>query len=191
MLGIFNRSHFTFTNYGILLSSSAIISLGMGLWGPYWVVFIQDFGSSVESLGFAVGLMVLAQSLTAYFAGRFSDRFGRKPLIVASSVVSAVLIFGYTLITSILQLYALQILFGIFSAVGSTAESAFWGDITKRKTRGRDIGRRDATLGIVAGLALMGGGKLAGEFGVEVIFYLVAGFFLLSSLVLLLIREPR
>ena len=54
-------------NYRIFLFS-ATSSFGLGLFMPFWIVFIQDFGSGIEQFGFTIGLMVLAQSVTSYFA---------------------------------------------------------------------------------------------------------------------------
>ena len=190
MLNVFRKGQLT--NYKIFLGADTIVSFAMGLFGPFWAVFILEFGdSSIESLGFAVGIMILAQSLTAYFAGKFSDRFGRKGFMVGANLAIAMIIFSYTLVESLVQLYAVQVMFGIVTAISGTAESAFLGDITERATRGRDVGKLNAITGIAAALAMMGGGILVGGFGFNIIFYAVAGFFFLSAVLLLLIKEKR
>ena len=188
MLNLLSRR---LTNYRVFVAADTIVSLAMGIFGPFWVVFILGFGDSVESLGFAVGLMVLAQSLTSYFAGKLSDRFGRKGFMVGANVAVGAIIFSYTLIESVTQLYILQAIYGVVTAISGTAESAFLGDITEKSTRGSAVGKLNAVTGVVAALAMMGAGVLIDGLGFSVIFYAVAAFFILASLVLLLVKEQR
>ena len=58
------------------------MSFAIGLFMPFWIVFIQDFGGSIESFGFAIGLMAFVQSISSYFAGKLADTFGRKIFII-------------------------------------------------------------------------------------------------------------
>ena len=189
MLNVLSRSQLT--NYRILLGSAAVASIAMGVWMPLMVLFIQDFGFSREIFVFAVASQVAAYSLTALFAGHFSDRFGRKPFMIGANLATAGIVVAYTFITSMSQLYTLQILLGIVNAMGATPESAFWGDVTEKKTRGRAVGGRDAFLGLVAAAAMVIAAKLTGAVNLDPVFYVVAGFFVLSAIVLLFIREQR
>jgi len=188
---MFNSLNGRLTNYRIFVISYTIVSFAMGIFGPFWAVFILEFGDSVESLGFAVGLMILAQSLTSYFAGRLSDRFGRKRFMVGANIATGVIIFSYTLIGSVTQLYILQVVYGVVTAISGTAESAFLGDITEKSTRGSAVGKLNAVTGVAAALAMMGAGVLIGGFGFSVIFYTVSVFFVLASFVLLFIKEQE
>ena len=104
----------------------------------------------------------------------------------------ACLIVCYTLITSVFQLYALQLLYGVAIAINSTVSGAFMGDITKKESRGSDMGRLEAIAGIGGALATMAAGFLASEFGINTIFYMVAGIVGVATfLILFLIREDR
>lgn len=176
-------------NYRILLFSNSLMYFAIGLFMPFWVIFVQDFGKSIESFGFAIGLMALAQSATAYFAGKYSDKFGRKVFLTISGFTMTALAIAYTMITTLIQLYALQVINGAVQAMQMTSETAILGDITKKVSRGRAIGRYQAITGILAALAMMGGGFLVGELGIDVIFYIVAGFFLISTIGLFYLKE--
>jgi type IV secretory pathway VirB2 component (pilin) len=72
-----------------------------------------------------------------------------------------------------------------------TMEAAFLGDITKKVSRGLDIGKYHAIVGVMAGIAMMGGGFIAGRMGFETIFYIVAGIIFVSTLMLFYIKENR
>lgn len=176
-------------NYRIFLFSNLILSFAMGLFAPFWIIFLQEFGSGIEKFGFAIGLMVFSQAITSYFAGKYSDRLGRKIFLIIGGFILSGVVFAYTLITSLIQLYILQIVNGITTALQTTMETTFLGDITKKKSRGMDVGRYHAIVGVMAGIAMMGGGVVVGQLGFEIIFYITASIILLSTLILFYIKE--
>jgi MFS transporter, DHA1 family, multidrug resistance protein len=176
------------SNYKIFLGASTLLSLASGLFTPFWVVFVQGFGS-MASFGFALGLMGIFNAITNYYAGKYSDRFGRKGFLIVSGYGMAAVAFAFTLITSIEQLYAVQVIFGVMMAVQCVSESSFLGDITVKETRGTDLGRLEAVTGIVAALAMMGGGLIVDEYGIATIFYIVAFLRAVSTTVLFFLNE--
>ena len=176
-------------NYKILLLSNSVMSFAIGLFMPFWIVFIQDFGGSIESFGFAIGLMSLAQSLTSYYAGKFADRFGRKIFIIIAGFSLTIITIAYTLITSLWHLYVLQILIGLTQAIQMVMETTMLGDFTEKINRGTNVGKYHAIVGVLASIAMMVGGLLAGKVGINVIFHITAGFFFISSIILFYIKE--
>ncbi len=176
-------------NYKIFLLSNSLLYFSWGLFQPFWIVFVQKIGGSIEQLGFSIGLMVLAQSITSYFVGKRSDLLGRKKFLIFSGFFMSGVIFAYTLITSLFQLYILQVLYGIVGAMQATMEQAFLGDITKKASRGTDIGKYHALVGVMAGIAMMGGGILVESSGFKVIFYIVAVLVFIYTLMLFYIKE--
>lgn len=177
-------------NYNIFVISRSLLSFTLGLLGPFWILFIKDFkGNSIEQFGFSLSLAIFANAVTSYYVGKYSDKLGRKAFLIYSGIAAGVVTFSYTLIGSLMQLYILQILDGIVSAVQSTTGTAFLGDITKKKSRGKDIGKFDAITGVAAAIALIVGGLLVGQFGYEIIFYIASALLILSSLVLIPIKE--
>ncbi|MBI2549962.1 MFS transporter [Candidatus Woesearchaeota archaeon] len=176
-------------NYKIFLLSNSTLSFALGLFMPFWIIFLQDFGGSIQQFGFSIGLMVLAQSVTSYFAGKYSDKLGRKMFLIFGGFMLALVIFAYTLITSMAHLYLLQVANGITSAMLTTMEVTFLGDITRKVTRGADIGKYHAIVGIMAALAMMGGGYVVGQAGYKLIFYITASIIFVSTFLLFFIKE--
>jgi len=173
----------------LLLLSNSVIYLALGLFGPFYLIFIEKIGGSIENFGFAMGLMIIAGSLTTYLVGKYSDRFGRKIFLIIGGLVSSVIIFSYTLIDSLMQLYILQILNGIFLTTHETAEYIFLTSLVDEKKKGEKMGGYYGLIGFFVGIATMLGGVLVGKFGFEIIFYLCSGLVLVGSLLLLRIKE--
>lgn len=164
------------------------MSFASGLLGPFYIVFVQQF-TGMETFGLAMGIMVIFYSLAGYFAGKYSDIFGRKYFLITSGILASLIIFAYTLISSVLQLIVLQILNGIVSSVYQTIETTFLGDITKKQSRGRDIGKYHALLGFASGVAMIIAGFIIARIGFEIIFYATAFLTFVSSLILFKIEE--
>ena len=176
-------------NLNIFTLSNSLMALAFGLFGPFYLIFINDIGGSIENFGIAVGLIVLSGALTSYFAGKYSDSFGRKPFLIIGGYASAIIVFLYTIIGALWQLYLIQIMSGIISAIFETSESSFLGDVTEKDSRGKDIGKYDAMVGIAEAFAIFIGGFLVGIFGFEFIFYMVAIIFVVSTTMLFKLKE--
>ncbi|MBR9690339.1 MFS transporter [Candidatus Woesearchaeota archaeon] len=176
-------------NYKILLFSNSTLSFALGLFTPFWIIFIQDFGKSIESFGFSIGLMVLSSSLATYFAGKYSDKIGRKIFLLLSGFLMTGIIIAYTLINSLIQLYILQVINGLVQAVQMTMETTMLGDYTEKVSRGSNIGKYHAITGALAGIAMMGGGFIIGELGIKTIFYIVASLIFVSTIFIFYIKD--
>lgn len=184
-MGLFKKEN----NYKVFLFSNSILGLAFGLFSPFWMIFLKDFGGSMEQFGFAIGLMIFAQAIASYFAGKYSDKFGRKIFLIIGGFILSAVIFGYTVINSLIQLYILQIINGITSAMQMTMETSFLGDTTKKASRGINVGKYHTIVGIVTGLAMMAGGFVAGQLGFEIIFYITSILVLISTIILLFIKN--
>lgn len=181
-----------FSNFSVFLVSNSLLSFAIGFYGPFWIIFIQKFGQSIGQFGFAIGLMGLAQAITSYLGGFYSDKIGRKAFLIMSGFLLTGSIFSYTLISSLSHLYALQIIHGITTSLQMTMENIVLGDLTKKVSRGVKIGQYHAIVGGIASLAMMGSGFLVEEVGFKIIFYVTAFIVFCSTFLLLVFyEEPR
>lgn len=109
--------------------------------------------------------------------------------MIIGGFLLAAIVFSYTLVTSLLQLYVLQFLNGAVSAVQGTIERAFLADITTKPKRGAAIGKYQAIIGVLTAITMMAGGFVAGKMGFKSIFFLTSGMILGSTLLLFHLRE--
>ena len=176
-------------NLKVFTLSSSLMALAFGLFGPFYLIFINDIGGSIENFGIAVGLVALSGALVCLVAGKYSDSIGRKPLLIIGGYASAIIVFLYTVISSIGQLYLLQIFSGLIISIFETSESIYLGDVTKKQKRGVDIGKYAAYTGFAEALAIFAGGFLAGKFGFEIVFYTVSIIFVISTTIMFKLKE--
>ena len=179
----------TFLSIFTLVTS--IWAFAWGLIGPFYVVYAQQIGGTIENLGIAFGILVLVESLTSYIFGKYSDKVGRRPFLMIVGYSNTIILFLYTIITTVAQLYVIQIFLGIVDSMEKTISTAFLGDITKRNKRGLQIGKYNTVVGIFGGISLMLGGLLINRYGFQIIFYIGSFFVFLATSMLFFINEKK
>lgn len=176
-------------NYKLFLLANIIFSIGLGIFYPFWILYIQKIGGSLESFSIAVGLSIMASAISAYFFGSVSDKSGRKPIFIISGYSLAVIIFLYTFVSNVWQLYVLQIVQGILQTAYIMMESVFLADITQKSTRGKNIGFYNMIIGIITALSVILSGFLISEQYFKGIFYVVSILILISTTIMIKLKE--
>jgi len=176
-------------NLVIFTAVSSIWAIVMGFIGPFYVLQVEKLSGGMEKLGIAFSIMVLLQSLTTYFAGRFSDKLGRKPFLFLTAYADAIILFLYTVIHETYQLYLLQAMLGIANGVAGTIGTSLLGDLTVKEKRGRSIGKFNAFVSFFAAIGLALSGYMVKFYGLTFLFYLASIVVALSTVFLFFIRE--
>lgn len=86
------------------------------------------YGMSTGEVGFAMVLGSVAGLVAAYPAGALSDRFGRKAIIVPSTIMTGATMLLFSYAPSALWFGVAFVLWGIASSVGGAAPAAYAGD---------------------------------------------------------------
>ena len=135
--------------------------LGFGIIIPLLPFYAEAFGASALLVGLLATSFSLMQFIFAPIWGRLSDRWGRRPIILAGLIGSAVSYLAFGLADSLAMLFAARILAGIAGANIPTAQ-AFIADSTTPENRARGMGLIGAAfgLGFIFGPAI--GGFLSG-----------------------------
>jgi multidrug resistance protein len=141
--------------------------IGFGILIPQLGVYGVKFGASPFTVGLLISVFSLMQLIAAPVLGRLSDRYGRRPVLLASQVGS---LLGYLLFAvahSLPLLFLARVIDGISGGNIATAQAVV-ADITRPEERARGMGVIGAAfgLGFVLGPALGGflgawGGNLA------------------------------
>ena len=176
-------------NLLIFTSVSSIWAVVFGFIGPFYVVYVERLSGGMEKLGISFSIMILLQSVTAYLAGRYSDKLGRKPFLLVTAYANVVILLLYTVIHETYQLYLLQGMLGISSGIEDTISTSLLGDLTVKEKRGKSIGKFNAIVSFSSAIGLACGGYLAKFYGLKSLFYLAALIVLLSTTLLFFIHE--
>jgi DHA1 family multidrug resistance protein-like MFS transporter len=178
-------------NLLIFTTVSSIWAIIFGLIGPFYVIHVEKLSGGMEKLGFAFSIMILFQSITAYFAGHFSDRLGRKPFLLLTAYTDAIVLFLYTVIDKTYHLYLLQGILGVTNGVAETIRTTLLGDLTIKEKRGRTIGKFNAIVSFSSVVGLSLGGYMVKLYGLKSLFYFSSTAVALSTILLFFISESK
>lgn len=140
--------------------------LGFGIIIPLLPFYAESFGASAFTIGLLGAVFSLMQFLVAPLCGRWSDRIGRRPIIVGGLLVSCLAYVALAMADSLTLIFVARIIGGI--AGGNVpAAQAYIADITTAENRAKGMGLIGAAfgLGFIFGPAI--GGVLA-RFGHDV-----------------------
>ncbi len=151
----------------------------------------DDLHWTTAQFGVAAGMYGIALLLGEVILGQLSDKYGRKPVLIAGVLLNSAQYLGFVLTASYPLLMMSFIIAGLAEALFSPALSAYYMDITPEQHRARIMGLRGAA-GSVG--SLVGPGLLvlaAGLISPQVIFVLSsAAVFIGAILTFLVAREP-
>jgi predicted MFS family arabinose efflux permease len=116
---------------------------------PLWVT--GPVGSAKSGAGLAFGAFYLAALLLRPVAGRLADTHGRRPLLMAGALISAVGMFGTAYADSLIPVVLLRILLGVAEAAFFVASIAALADLAPPSRMGEATSYN--SLGLYLGLA--------------------------------------
>ena len=121
--------------------------LGFGIIIPLLPFYAESFGASAFTIGLLGTVFSLMQFIVAPLCGRWSDRIGRRPIIVGGLLVSCLAYVALALADSLALIFVARIIGGI--AGGNVpAAQAYIADVTTPETRSKWMGMIGAAFGL-------------------------------------------
>ncbi|SFI73454.1 MFS transporter [Brevibacillus centrosporus] len=157
-----------------LMVNMFIAMLGIGLIIPILPEFLKEFGAGGKTAGYLIAALGLTQFIFSPIAGEWSDKYGRKIMIVSGLTLFTISNLLFAVAEHISMLYISRLIGGIGAAFMIPSMLAYVADITTEEKRGKGLGLLGAamSLGFVIGPGI--GGFLA-ELGLRMPLYVSAG----------------
>ena len=167
----------------------AAAQVGLLMFVPLYLTDVLEAGPMMTGVGFS--LMQLGGVLSSPVAGAWSDRIGRRPIVVGGLALS-------TLVIAFLAIAGSQILFvsGIaflgFVLYGVRPVVHSWAlDLTSKTMGGTVISLVFGTQSLFSiGIPVLSG-MVADLFGLQRVFWLLAGLILVSNLIAFFLKDSR
>lgn len=151
-----------FTNLGFTLISLVTFSIFFTRAGSRQTVLAlegnEQLGLSAGALGAIFAMMALLNLATIVPAGAWADRFGRKRVVVPSTMLAAGALGLFAVTDSLALFLVAAVLLAIGMGLGGPAPAAYAADVIPAEARGVGMGlyRTYSDIGIVVGPPLMG-----------------------------------
>jgi len=175
----------------LLMFNNFTVLLGVGIIIPVLPEILNYFQASGTTAGLLVAAFGLTQLLFSPLGGRWSDRYGRKPLIIAGLILNALSHFLFAVADHLSLLFISRLIGGVGLGLTVPAITAYVADVTDREQRGKGMGWIGASvsLGIAIGPGI--GGLLA-DISIRAPYYAAALLNVLAFLVSrILLPETR
>lgn len=167
-----------------------VATMGISMVSPLLPVYAKELGASGVWLGLTFSAFAVVQAGFGPFAGRLSDRYGRKPFIVLGLLIYCTAALGYLTAESFYQVIAFRALSGFGTSLVFSVARAYVGDMTPRGHEGRWLGVF-ATADIIGfGTGPLVAGVLRQTLGFDSVFIAMAAL-LGTSAFILLVWLPR
>jgi MFS transporter, DHA1 family, tetracycline resistance protein len=139
----------------VLFITILVNLIGFGIIIPLLPFYAQTFGASPFVIGLLFASFSIAQLVAAPLLGEWSDRWGRRPVLILSLIGTAVSFVMLALANSLWMLFAARIVDGL-SGGNITTARAYIADMTTEEDRARSYGMLGAAfgLGFIIGPAL-------------------------------------
>jgi DHA1 family tetracycline resistance protein-like MFS transporter len=161
--------------FGVLSSVVFLDNLGFAIVVPYLYFYVLALGGSPLVYGVLLASYSLMSFIFTPLVARFSDRFGRRKILLAALAVSSLSYFLFGVAQAIWLLFVGRMLAGTTAATVPIAQ-AYVADVTTPNQRLKYLG----LLGAAAGLAFIFGPAIGGTLGA--LFSYVIPSFLASAL---------
>jgi DHA1 family tetracycline resistance protein-like MFS transporter len=141
----------------VIFLTSLVNLIGFGIIIPLLRFYATTFGASPLVVGLLFASFSLAQLFASPLLGAWSDRWGRRPILIFSLVGTVVSFVMLAVAHSLTMLFAARIVDGL-SGGNITTARAYIGDIATEENRAKSFGMLGAAfgLGFIIGPALGG-----------------------------------
>ena len=154
----------------VLVLDATSVSLGLSV----LAYFLEDLGGSAIALGSLFATFAVFNIASSAWTGYASDKLGRRPVLIASTVGVALGFLGTGCAGSVAWLFMARAWLGFWSGVGSTSR-AYIADVTSPAKRTDAMGKASALMMVGYALGAPLGSLLALMGGYRVPFFVGAG----------------
>ncbi len=154
----------------VLATSVFVTTLGIGIIVPLISIYSESLGATGVWVGLIFGSFSISRMAVMPFVGKYSDKRGRKKLLLAGLFLYSIASLGYIVVKDIPALVLVRLFHGVGSAMVLPIALAYAGDITNEGEEGRSMSSFSAAqfLGMGSGPVL--GGTITEVFGMETAF---------------------
>ena len=144
--------------------------MGVGFVIPFLPIFARDLGASGFELGLLFAGFSLSMGISQPLAGSYSDKYGRKKLLMIGLATFATCGFGYNLTDSVVDLTIVRLIQGLGAGMVFPVAMAYMADWAPKQYEGRYMGLFNVSMMAGIGSGPIAGGLLNDFFGIEASF---------------------
>lgn len=177
-------------SYWKYLLATALFMVGNSS-NSFLILQTRGTGASFQATILIYAGFNLVAALISYPAGSFSDRWGRRSVLLLSLAIFFIAYLGFAGAQSVFMIAALFIFYGLFQGIFRSVGKAFAADFVPEDLRASGVGWYSATVGLLQLVASIVAGLLWDRISHAAVFYYGAAFALFGGIGLLVLVPER
>lgn len=159
------------------------MGFGVGMLGPLYAVFAENVGGDILDITWVYALYLGIIGLGVLVVGKVADRIGNEKLLVAGYALSAVGVFCYIFVNSLVSLLLVQLLIGVARALWEPTWYALYDTHSGNDAQDGYIwGLASGLWYIVSAVAMLLGGYVVVHYSFDMLFLVMGCILTLSTL---------
>ncbi|MBV9341716.1 MAG: MFS transporter [Acidobacteria bacterium] len=151
----------------------------------FLILQTRSIGASFEATILIYAGFNLVAALISYPAGSFSDRWGRRNILLFAFAIFFIAYFGFARTTNVAAIAFLFICYGLFQGIFRSVGKAFASDFVPQHLRASGVGWYSTTVGLLELVASVVAGLLWDRVSHAAVFYYGAIFAVVGSIALM------
>jgi MFS family permease len=161
----------------LLIALSTLNSLGVGLLGPVYPIFVVNrFSASFVDIGLLYAVFCLVAALFKIPAGKLVDVHGEERVLFIGVMVGAACSLAYIVTSNLIQLYIIEFFFGISYALQRPSLLTLVSNLGGKERKGLFLGMFESFYDVAEAMAAVLSTIIASKVGFEPLFLLCSGF---------------
>ena len=159
----------------ILVTTNTIMVFVIGLFAPFYAIFVQKIGGSLVFAGLSWAVLSIVSGVLILLFTKWELKVKEQELMIALGyLIRGAVFLSYAFMTSMPQLIFTQVLWGIAAAIGMPAFDALYSLHTDRDVSIAQWGGWEGIAAIASGVAALIGGIIIEAFGYSAIFIIMS-----------------
>lgn len=183
MKGFFGAFHVLRGQPGGVMAIVFVSGLGFGAIQLALPLFLTEAKTAPAAIGVVLSMFGVGMIVFEFAWGWLADRFGVQIPLILSRFGMAAAALGFAFNTSLIGLAVAYFLSAGFMVAGGPLGRAFLGVYLPRQERGIALGFHGAAMTLGGAFGALGGGVMAGRFGLSSVFMVAPLFPLISGLI--------
>lgn len=150
---------------------------------PIVTPFAMSLGASEYQAGIVVAAYSLFNLFGNVFGGYFSDRIGRKNILIVGMTVNIFVLFSYSLIDSVGGLIFLRMIHGMSSGMLTPVAFSLVADLSRKEMIGRSMALTGVSIGSAAVIGPALGGIISSQFTYQAVYMVLAVIYIAGLLI--------
>lgn len=150
--------------------------------------YITEMGGENQK-GLIITLFTISAAISRPFSGKLSDTIGRKKVMIIGMALAVIVTLLYPIFTVVSLFLVLRFLHGFSAGFLPTGATALVTDILPSEKRGIGMGIWGVFSSLGIGIGQFMGASIRIELGLTNLFFVAAGFTVLTGILLSLIKE--